>query len=451
MKFSAFKIDPKLIEDLNSKGFINLSPIQEKALPAVLANKSSLVKAPTGSGKTLCYLVPILNDLNLEEETQAVIILPTVLLCKQVYFTLKSFFTYKKSKVDLIVDGTSKNIDKYRGQIVITTPEQFLFNKNKINFKNLKRIIIDEGDMILFDGFIKPLEEILDLNKNASVFLFTASIDEHLNTLVKKFIKASNVIETKDDLITSKNVKHYLVDIKHVDLIQALANFIKAKNPYKALIFTSKKAEVSKLQKGLKDLGINALATSSELSKREQKQVIKEFALGKSNILIGSDLLSRGFDIPNITDVISVDLPYDLTYYFHRAGRTGRFDKLGSSFVFYNDDQTIKVKELIKKGVNFTFLTLKGTELKKERNLSEIGKKPKKNNLYLEQEIRKKIYKLRSKKVKPNYKKKIKRMIERVKQKHKEDIIKTNLSKRNKNEETNFSFIEKNYPGKKKR
>ena len=305
--------------------------------------------------------------------------------------------------------------------------------------------------MILFDGFIKPLEEILDLNKNASVFLFTASIDEHLNTLVKKFIKASNVIETKDDLITSKNVKHYLVDIKHVDLIQALANFIKAKNPYKALIFTSKKAEVSKLQKGLKDLGINALATSSELSKREQKQVIKEFALGKSNILIGSDLLSRGFDIPNITDVISVDLPYDLTYYFHRAGRTGRFDKLGSSFVFYNDDQTIKVKELIKKGVNFTFLTLKGTELKKERNLSEIGKKTKKNNLYLEQEIRKKIYKLRSKKVKPNYKKKIKRMIERVKQKHKEDIIKTNLSKRNKNEETNFSFIEKNYPGKKKR
>lgn len=455
MKFSSFNIDRKLVDFLDSNGYKELSSIQEKAIPSLLANKSSFVKAPTGSGKTLCYLVPILNDLDLQKSCQAIIIVPTTLLVDQLYITFRKFIDYKNFKIDVVKDGTSKNVDSYSGQIIITTPNMFIYNYSKFNLKDLKRLIIDEGDMLIFDGFEDQLVEILQMDLKGSKSLFTASVDQHLNTLVKKYISADKLIEVNQGQITSNNVTHYFVDIKNKDKIEALIKFLKIKKPYKAIVFVSKKNEIDSISKQLNEANLSHLAISGNLSKREQNRILKLFASdSKYNLLIGSDLISRGFDVLDVTDVISLDLPYDLTYYFHRAGRTGRFDRKGNSYIFYSENDLTKPRELAKKGLNFKYLVLKEDSLKEERSLSDKANRPKINNKLLEQEIKKNIYKykLRSKKVKPNYKKKIKLAIERTKSKHKEDVIKKNIAKRNEIEGTSYTYYkEDNYIKNKKK
>jgi ATP-dependent RNA helicase CshB len=455
MKFSTFNIDKNLVDFLSSKGYKELSSIQEKAIPSLLANKSSFVKAPTGSGKTFCYLVPILNDLDLAKSCQAIIIVPTTLLVDQLYITFRRFSEYKNFKIDVIKDGTSKNVESYNGHIIIATPNMFLLNYSKFNLKDLKRLVIDEGDMLIFDGFEDQLVQILTLDLKGSKSLFTASVNEHLNTLVKKYIQAEKLIEVNQGQITSSNVTHYFVDIKAKDKVDALITFLKIKKPYKAIVFVSKKNEIDSISEKLNNNGIKHLSISGNLSKREQNRILKLFSTDNNyNLLLGSDLISRGFDVEDVSDVISLDLPYDLTYYFHRAGRTGRFDKKGNSYVFYSEADLEKPRELAKKNLNFKYLTLKEDSLKEERSLSDKANRPKINNLLLEQEIKKSIYKnkLRSKKVKPNYKKKIKVAIERTKQKHKEDLIKKNISKRNETEGTTFTYYkEDNYIKNKKK
>lgn len=451
MKFSQFNLDRKLVNYLSNLGYNNLSKIQEISLSTVLSNTSCLIKAPTGSGKTLCYLIPILNDLDLNKLTQCVIIVPTSLLAEQLNNILKDFKGYKEFKVDVLIDGSSLK-SSFDSQIIIATPSQFLFNYSKLNLKDLTRLVIDEGDMIIFDGFENQLAEILSLQLKGSKFFFTASVDEHLNTFVRKYISASKIISLDEKSITSNNVTHYFVDIKNRNKIEALILFIKLLNPYKCLVFVSKKDELKVVDDALNRAKIEHLSLYGELPKREQARILKEFSNSKYHILLGTDLIARGFDVNDISDVISIDLPYDLTYYFHRAGRTARFDKKGNSYVFYNDDNISKARELNSKGLNFHFLTLKEDQIKKERELSDKAYRPKINNMLLEAEIKKNISKVRSNKVKPGYKKKIKRVIERTKAKHKQDIIKKNLEKRNQMEGTNFTYFnESSYSKSKKK
>jgi len=443
MLFASYNIDNKLVNILHENGYDEPSKIQQLALKDCLKNKSAFVKAPTGSGKTLCYLIPILNDLDISKLTQAIIIVPTTLLVDQLYYTFKKFSSYKDFKIDVIKDGTSKNISSYKGHIIIATPSQFLFNYSKINLKDIKRLVIDEVDMIIFDGFQKQLEEILSLKINCSKFCFSASVDQHLNAFVKKYISVDKIIKDDEENITSKNVSHYFVDIKNRNKFDALKLFLKHLNPYKALIFTSSKQDLSELDKYLTENQISHLSVSGSTSKREQTRSIKEFINNQSNILIGTDLISRGFDVNDISDVISLDLPKTLTYYYHRAGRTGRFDKKGNSYVFYNESNLNDARKLNSKNLNFKFMVLKEDQIKLERNLADFDKKKNINNKFLEAEIKKNIYKLRTKKVKPNYKKKIRNAIKRTKQKHKEDVIKANISKRNEKEGTSFSYYNK--------
>ncbi len=436
LPLGSININQRLLNALKQMEIKYLSPIQEKAIPELLRNESLVCKAPTGSGKTLTYLIPIMNDMVDDNRTEAVIIVPTKVLCSQIESILKVFKkNYHPFSYNSLSDGTSDSRNKINAKIIVSTPSQFIFNFEKMNLKFLKRLIIDEGDMILFGGFEEELNTILSLDVKCSKCLFTASIDEHLNTLVKKYMNASKVIDVTESKINADTVKHVLVDIRHVDKNESLLNILKYINPYKTMVFVSTKRDLLITDKFLSDHDVKHALIYGDMPHRDQKKNYKAFQDNEVNLLLCSDIAARGVDIEDVTEVISLDLPLDLTYYFHRAGRTGRFDKTGISYVFYNNDDTSKAKQLIQKGVHFTFASLKKDCLKEERDLSQLNKAPKLNNVFLEKEIKKNISRLRTKKVKPCYKKKVKVMIERTKQKHKEDIIKTNVRKRKEKEE----------------
>ena len=437
LPIGSLNINSKLLNALKQMGYRFLSPIQEKAIPEILKNRSLVCKAPTGSGKTLTYLVPIMNDLHDDSRTEAVIIVPTKVLCNQIIDTLKIFKkTYKSFSYTSLGEGTRESRARINAKIIISTPSQFLFNLDKMNLKFLKRLVVDEGDMILFGGFENELNEILSLDLNCSKLLFTASIDEHLDTLVKKYIKATDVIDVSESKISADdNIKHYLVDIRHVDKNEALLNLLKFINPYKTMVFVSKKTDLLETAKYLEERGYKFALIHGDLPHRDQKKEYKKFKEGDVTLMLASDIAARGVDIEDVTEVISLDLPMDLTYYFHRAGRTGRFDKKGVSYVFYNNDDTQKAKDLIKKGVKFTFASLRNDGLKEERDLSTVRHSTKLNNVLLEKEIKKNIAHLRTTKVKPCYKKKIRVEIARTKERHKKQVIKTNIRKKKASEE----------------
>lgn len=452
MEFKDLNLDERLQTCLAEQGFIKPSPVQEQAIPLLKKNGSALIKAPTGSGKTLAYLIPILNDLETNRTTQAVILVPTGILAKQVEKTLRLFTpSYKDFLVSVISDGEVKK-EKYDDEIIISTPDQFLFAQSRLNLKFVKRLIIDEGDMILFGGFEEQMNQILSLDLKWSKVLFTASVDEHLNRLVRRFIGAEHLIDLSEEGINNANITHYLVDIRHVEKPQALISFMRALQPFKCMIFVSKKEELKDISLALENAKIPFVSIYGELTKREQKRNYRLFDENQVMVLLATDLAARGVDLKDVSDVISLDLPMDILYYYHRAGRGGRFDKKGNSYVFYNNDDTAKVKELLRRGVPFNFLSLKGNTLKKERNLAVIERKPERNNEYVEKAIKDRLRKLRGNKVKPNYKKKRRIAIKLVKQYHKEDIIRKNLLARNEKEGTSFSFVSKDrYHGKRKK
>jgi len=444
INFGSLNLNLELVDYLKRAQYKNLSPVQERAIPVLLKHKSAVVKAPTGSGKTLAYLLPILENISVDQKgTVGVVIVPTSVLANQLRDVLLPFNKgYRRFSTAVIAEGNEIK-GKINSNIVIATPEQFLFNLDKLNLKNNKYLVVDEGDMILFGGFESQLNEILNLDIPGTKALFTASIDEHLNTLVRRYIGAEALIDVSDKSITSKNVTHCLVDIRHVDKNLAVERFLKAVKPYKTIVFVSRKSDLIPLDKKLTADGIPHLVVHGDMNKREQKQATRLFNKDKYNLMIATDIIARGIDIENVTDIVSVDLPYDLSYYFHRAGRSGRFDKKGTSYVFYNNDDTSKAKELVKRGVNFTFYSLRDGGLVKERDLNQIKPKRKLNNVLLEEEIRKNISRLRTKKVKPCYKKKIRQEIARTKRKHKQKIIKSNIYKRNSKEGTEFTYITK--------
>lgn len=444
VNFGSLNLNYDLVTYLKQAHYKDLSPVQVKAIPLLLKHKSSVVKAPTGSGKTLAYLLPILNGITKDTKgTVGVIIVPTAVLANQLKDVLVPFTKkYRDFSIGVIAEGAEVR-GKVNSNIIVATPSQFLFNMDKFNLKNNKYLIIDEGDMILFGGFEKELNEILSLDCPGTKALFTASINEHMNTLVCKYIGAEALVDVSNKSITSANVTHCLVDIRHMEQNLALEVFLKVVKPYKTIVFVSKKRDLIPLDKKLKADGIDHIIVHGDMNKREQKQATRLFNKDKCNLLIATDIIARGIDIENVTDIISMDLPYDLDYYFHRAGRSGRFDKKGTSYVLYNNDDTAKAKELVKRGVKFDFYSLREGKLAKERDLSQLTEKRKLNNVLLETQIRKNLSHLRGKKVYPCYKKRVRQSIERTKKRHKQQIIKSNIYKRNAKEGTELTYITK--------
>lgn len=426
-KFSSLNLSGELLKVLTHLGYNKMSPVQNEAIPLLIKNESLLVKAPTGTGKTLAYLVPILNDLSDRNYPQAIIVLPTKVLVQQVGNVLKRF---KDSGYDFTYSIVLDKMDKSSGQIILTNPKRIQDLITSVNLKYVKRVILDEGDMLILDGFIDEVASILTLLSFSKISIFTASIDENMNTLVKKYIKASKLIDLTGKSVNSSSVTHNLVNIHGYKTSEALKRFLELIKPYRTIVFASKKVDVIALDKELNSFNISHSTIYGDQDKSKQKNELRKFIDDETHILLSSDIMSRGIDISDVSDIISIDIPYDQVYYFHRAGRAGRFDAKGNSYLFYDSDDTKKVKDLMKR-VDFHFYTLKKNELKADRDLTTKDKKPKTNAL-LEERIRREVNKVRSNKVKPNYKKKVKKAVEKAKRMHKVKIIRKNLSKKDK-------------------
>lgn len=440
MKFSSYNLSKDLVEVINNLGYIDLTPIQEATITKVLKGKSLICKSETGSGKTHAFLIPTFNNVDRDlNAIQVLIVTPTTILANQTYEFARAICEQIEGlscKVFTSSKDKNKNLEelsygKEMPKVVIGTPGRIvdLLINNKTNISRINTIVLDEADMLLDDSYINDIVTLMERINPKQRLIFTATMKNHLISDTYKFIKAEEIIDIDKKVKVNRNVKHHLVDIKHKDIVEQLINFLNIENPYFTLIFASEKTKVEKIYRQLNQNGITCSILNGNMQSRENKINLRRIKQGEFNVVVCSDMVSRGLDLEDVSTVISCDLPKDLDYYLHRAGRCGRNNKKGDSYIFYNDDELTLVKKLIESKLGFDYYILRKDSLKK---VDTIEGKPKKKNEELEKEIRKEVRKVKTNKVKPGYKKKISKAIEKAKKNHKEKIIRKNLKEKRK-------------------
>ncbi|QVK05581.1 DEAD/DEAH box helicase [Mycoplasma mycoides] len=438
MKFTDFGFKKYINDTLDQIEFIAPTSIQQKVIPLLKKHQNVIALAHTGTGKTHSFLLPILNNLKLEENNnyvQAVIISPTRELSLQIYQNTKLFLKNNPLiNCNLFIGGEdiSKNIEqleKKQPHIVIGTPTRLkeLYDLNKLRLTTTSYFIIDECDMIFDLGFIEDVDYLISkINQDVTIGIFSATISQQLSVFCKKYIKNAHFIDDSQNKISTSNVKHILIDTKNKELEQSLIQIINSINPFLCIIFVNQKDEISKIVEILHKNNIKQVAElHGNLQPRLRLSMLKKIQNNEFKFLVATDVASRGVDIKGVSHIISINLPSDLTYYIHRSGRTGRNNSTGYSYIIYNLKNKTQIEELIKKGIEF--------ETKKliDNQLVDIKTNYKKVKVFkeLDAESKQVINKYKNKKVKPNYKKKRKQELDKIKQKIRRKHIKENIEK----------------------
>ncbi len=435
LDFRSFALSNELTTVLSNQGFTKVSSIQAKTIPLLLKKENVLGLAPTGTGKTLAFLVPIISNLVKDGHLQAIIISPTVVLIDQIKSVANKILKDLGYPEDSLKAIKSKaDFTKADPLIVVTTLSQLKELFSHYKSENLNYIIIDEGDMVAFDGFEEQLTILKGSIAKGIVSFFSASLSIQNIKRIKSFFNIKNIVDARDEGINNTTISHHLVNIRSSDKYEALKILLKGIKYYKAVLFVSSKKELYQLADKLKNDDIDFLLLSGDLEKREIKKTSDAFSKPQHSLLVASDYASRGLDFKEVDTVISYDLPKDTDYYFHRAGRAGRFYSEGDSFIMYSEDDeksSSDIKAILRRGVKADLFVISKGELKLTREkyvFKNLGKKDQSTDK-LQKQIRHAVMQTKSKKVKPGYKKKVKKAVEKVKRKHRMKVVRTNIAK----------------------
>ena len=421
MQFKSLSLKPWIIDVLNSKHIYETTDIQTEAFLSNNSNKSLIITSKTGSGKTFCFVINILNKIDLDKKkTQALIIVPTKELANQVYMVLNDF---AKQQKDLRIKMLANNInfnDAVKAQIVIATPTKALdFVRSQDIKSTMKFFVLDEADMLIDFGFYNTIIDVFNkINQQHLIkYATSATLHESLANHLKHILTNAKVVSTSDSIWLNEQISHNIVyQSNNNDPYDTLKKFLKTINPYFCIIFANTKNEANNIYKQMLENDYNVGLIHQDFYERKRKQIYRQILDNKFQYLVATDLFARGIDIPHADMVISFGLPSDTMWYIHRAGRVGRNKRNGFSYCIYRTSDDQLINNLIHKKIKWNFYLI-NKDLKlilKNKNL-----KLKKKIKYDEQtnnQIKKIVY-INSKKVKPGYKKKIRKQIHKIKQK----------------------------------
>ncbi len=357
MTFNEFNFQPELTEGLTYMGFDKATPIQEQAIPLILANKDLIACAQTGTGKTAAYLLPIINKITQApgDYINTLIIVPTRELAIQIDEQLQGFSYFAPVSALAIFGGNNgsafdqeKRALTQGANIIIATPGRLIshLNMGYVKADKLKHLILDEADRMLDMGFSEDLQKIIDhLPKDKQTLMFSATMPPKIRTLAKKILKdpAEINISLSKPAAGVTQAAYVVYDAQKPELLKGI---LSEKEMSSVIIFSSKKDKVKELEKELKRAKFNVAAIHSDLEQNERNDVLRNFKNKNLQVLVATDILSRGIDIDSISLVVNYDVPGDAEDYIHRVGRTARAETTGTAITFINDHDQHKFKKI---------------------------------------------------------------------------------------------------------
>ncbi len=359
MKFSELNLDESVLQALDAMRFEECTPVQEHTIPVILEGRDLIGVAQTGTGKTAAYLLPVLNQLSKgtypSDSINCIIMSPTRELAQQIDQQMEGF-SYFMPASSVAVYGGNDGVrfeQEKRGltlgaDVVIATPGR-LISHLSLGYVDLSKVsffILDEADRMLDMGFYEDIMQIVKfLPKNRQTIMFSATMPAKIQQLARNIL--NNPAEVK--LAVSKPAEKIIqtayicYESQKLGIIQSL---FKDQAPERVIVFASSKLKVKEVTKAFRRLKLNVGEMHSDLEQSQRDQIMHEFKNGRINILVATDIVSRGIDIDDIRLVINYDVPHDSEDYVHRIGRTARANNDGCAITFVGENEQTKFKNI---------------------------------------------------------------------------------------------------------
>ena len=354
--FAALGVIPALTEVLNKQGIKVATPVQEKAIPAIFKGRDVIAKSQTGTGKTLAYLLPLVQRIQTErDEVQALILTPTRELSKQVFDVLKPLASVRGvDAADVIGGRTIENqIQKLKRNphVIIGTPGRLLdhIRRRTLNLSAVKMVILDEADQMLAAGFREDIEALVDQTpKKRQFILLSATMTEDTVRLARKYMTNPERIDVAEKE-TASTVEQRIYETTKEHKLPLLIRHLKEMNPFMSVVFCNTKDEAHRLAERLaEETDIVVEELHGDMSQGQRNQVIRRFEKMEIQVLVASDVAARGLDVDGITHVFNFGIPRNLEYYVHRIGRTGRAGTHGIAITYVTPEDGALLRRLEK-------------------------------------------------------------------------------------------------------
>lgn len=364
MNFTALGLIEPLTRALSELQYIEPTPIQLQAIPAILQGRDVLASAQTGTGKTASFVLPIIQRLNEKpraktNRAKVLIITPTRELATQVHESIIQYGRHLSLRSTVVFGGVKINPQMMRlrsgVELLVATPGRLmdLYNQRAIQFNDIETLVLDEADRMLDMGFIHDIKRIINvLPKNRQNLLFSATFSEEIRKLVKGILNQPVEIDVAPRNTTASTVKQKVHPVDKSQKTALLGHLIHKNKWGQTLVFSRTKHGANKLVKQLAELQIHAAAIHGNKSQSQRTKALAEFKSGEVHVLVATDIAARGIDIDQLPCVVNYDLPQVAEDYVHRIGRTGRAGASGLAVSLVSADevgQLQAIEKLIKR------------------------------------------------------------------------------------------------------
>ena len=348
------RLQPAIRRALDDLGFTKLTPIQENAIPALLAGEDVIGQAQTGTGKTAAFGIPLIQNVDPHlRKLQAIVLCPTRELAIQAALELRKIAKYIEGLKVLPVYGgqdITRQIKALGGvQIVVGTPGRVMdhMRRHTIKLTDVRMAVLDEADEMLNMGFREDMEVILgEIPGEHQTALFSATMPQPILEIAGRFQKDARHIRVAAKELTVPLIEQKYYMVRSQDKDAATVRLLEYYQPKLCLIFCNTKAKVDELSEVLKKRGFQAEGLHGDLIQHQRDIVMGRFRGGVTNILIATDVAARGIDVENVEIVINYDIPQDVEYYVHRIGRTGRAGRTGLACTLATSKESYKIREI---------------------------------------------------------------------------------------------------------
>jgi len=355
--FDNMGLNDLLLRGIYAYGFEKPSVIQSRAIKPMMTGRDIIAQAQSGTGKTATFVIGCLNQIDpSKKDSQALLLSPTRELAQQTHRVVQELGRYLKITSTICIGGTNMRdtrADFERGvQVVVGTPGRVtdLIDRRVFRTNNLRVVVIDEADEMLSRGFKDQIYDIFQaLPKDVQVGLFSATMPPEAIAMSEKFMRSPIRILVKREQLTLEGIKQFYIDVDREEWkIEVLSDLYSTLSITQCVIFCNTRRKVENVTDMMQKRGHVVSCTHGDLDSSERNAILGDFKLGKTRILITTDLLARGIDVQQVSLVINYDMPTNPENYLHRIGRSARFGRKGVAVNFVTREQANLLKDLEK-------------------------------------------------------------------------------------------------------